>query len=94
VNWFRLKTCIKCQGDLAADNGDWICLQCGAYYYTGLYQLHQKIEDNPPVADPAMPAHPKNKNVQAAATGPLILAAQSPASIPVNNAAMTAAAAV
>jgi hypothetical protein len=61
VNWFRLKTCIKCQGDLAADNGDWICLQCGAYYYTGLYQLHQKIEDNPPVADPAMPAHPKKQ---------------------------------
>lgn len=40
MNWFRLKNCIKCQGDLASDEGDWICLQCGTYYYTGLYQLH------------------------------------------------------
>jgi hypothetical protein len=23
---------------LALDDGDWICLQCGTYYYTGLYQ--------------------------------------------------------
>ena len=21
------------------DDGDWICLQCGTYYYVGLYQL-------------------------------------------------------
>jgi len=47
VNWFRLKTCIKCQGDLASDNNDWICLQCGTYYYTGLYQLDPHIEDGP-----------------------------------------------
>lgn len=36
--WFRLEACLKCEGDLALDNGDWICLQCGTYYYTGLYQ--------------------------------------------------------
>ena len=47
MNWFRLKTCIKCQGDLAADEGDWICLQCGTYYYTGLYQLRSRIDDTP-----------------------------------------------
>ncbi len=35
---FRFKACIKCCGDLALDDGDWICLQCGTYYYVGLYQ--------------------------------------------------------
>ena len=38
LNWFWLKACTKCGGDLAVDDGDWICLQCGTYYYTGLYQ--------------------------------------------------------
>jgi hypothetical protein len=93
VNWFRLKTCIKCQGDLAADNGDWICLQCGTYYYTGLYQLHTQIEDDPRVAAPAAPDQPKNKNVEAE-TSPLIPAPHSPASIPDSNAAITTAVAV
>ena len=37
MSWFRLKACPKCRGDLASDEGDWICLQCGTYYYTGLY---------------------------------------------------------
>ncbi len=37
VSWFRLKACPKCHGDLASDDGDWLCLQCGTYYYTGLY---------------------------------------------------------
>ena len=36
LNWFRLKACAKC-GDLAQDDGDWICLQCGTYDYIGLY---------------------------------------------------------
>lgn len=36
--WFRLKGCAKCRGDLALDGGDWLCLQCGTYYYTGLYR--------------------------------------------------------
>ncbi|MDA0733084.1 MAG: hypothetical protein O2909_01450 [Chloroflexi bacterium] len=35
---FRFKACVKCGGDLAMDDGDWICLQCGTYYYVGLYQ--------------------------------------------------------
>ncbi len=48
MNWFRLKTCIKCQGDLAADEGDWICLQCGTYYYTGLYQLPSHLNESRP----------------------------------------------
>ena len=34
---YRLGACLKCRGDLAHDQGDWICLQCGVYYYTGLY---------------------------------------------------------
>ncbi len=28
--------CLKCCGDLVYDEGDWLCLQCGVYYYTGL----------------------------------------------------------
>ena len=38
MNWFRLKACVKCRGDLVLDDGDWLCLQCGRYYYTHLYQ--------------------------------------------------------
>ena len=38
VTRFRLKACAKCGGDLALDEGDWICLQCGTYYYVGLYR--------------------------------------------------------
>lgn len=37
MNLYRLGVCLKCRGDLAYDDGDWICLQCGVYYYTGLY---------------------------------------------------------
>ncbi len=33
---FRLGACLKCRGDLVYDDGDWLCLQCGVYYYTGL----------------------------------------------------------
>ena len=36
---YRLGACLKCRGDLALDEGDWLCLQCGLYYYTGLYTL-------------------------------------------------------
>ena len=56
MNRFRLKTCIKCQGDLAADNGDWLCLQCGIYYYTGLYQLHRHLDDAPNALSPQVPS--------------------------------------
>ena len=38
MNQYRLKACGKCSGDLALDDGDWICLQCGTYYYIGLYR--------------------------------------------------------
>ena len=41
---FRLKACPKCRGDLAFDQGDWICLQCGTYYYTGLYGENHRSE--------------------------------------------------
>ena len=37
VKIFRLGACLKCQGDLIYDHDDWLCLQCGAIYYTGLY---------------------------------------------------------
>ncbi len=29
--------CLKCQGDLVYDDGDWLCLQCGVYYYTSIH---------------------------------------------------------
>ena len=32
-----MAACLKCRGDLVYDEGDWLCLQCGVYYYTGLY---------------------------------------------------------
>ncbi len=38
MDWFRFKACLKCHGDLVFDEGDWLCLQCGTYYYTGLYR--------------------------------------------------------
>ena len=37
MNLYRLGACLKCHGDLAYDDGDWKCLQCGVYCYTGLY---------------------------------------------------------
>lgn len=43
---FRFKACTKCGGDLALDEGDWLCLQCGKYYYVGLYPYR----DREPVA--------------------------------------------
>ncbi len=30
---FLLKACVRCGGDLTLDEGDWLCLQCGRYYY-------------------------------------------------------------
>ena len=47
VNWFRLKCCVKCGGDLVLDDGDWLCLQCGTYYYTHLY-VQTSRDNNPP----------------------------------------------
>ena len=64
MNWFRLKTCIKCQGDLAADEGDWICLQCGTYYYTGVYQLPSHMNDSPPDPGAGTSGQPEQKPEQ------------------------------
>jgi hypothetical protein len=44
MNWFHLKACLKCGGDLVLDEGDWRCLQCGTYYYIGLYRQSQPME--------------------------------------------------
>ncbi len=41
---FRLKGCAKCGGDLVVDELDWLCLQCGTYYYTNLYQRRTQAE--------------------------------------------------
>jgi hypothetical protein len=38
LTWFRFKACVRCLGDLVWDEGDWLCLQCGRYYYTRLNQ--------------------------------------------------------
>lgn len=51
---YILKGCQRCGGDLARDWGDWICLQCGAYCYVGLY----RAEGRPPLRPPALPATP------------------------------------
>ncbi len=66
MNWFRLKACIKCQGDLAADNGDWLCLQCGTYYYTGLYELHPRIDDGSQASSPSASDQPVTKHIGSA----------------------------
>jgi len=71
VNWFRLKSCIKCQGDLAADTGDWLCLQCGAYYYTGPYHLPSHLDDGPQVSNSSVSEQPQKKLVGVAAA-PLV----------------------
>ena len=78
MNWFRLKTCIKCQGDLASDNGDWLCLQCGTYYYTGLYQLHPQVNDGPQTSNPNDSEQPRKK-LLGTVTAPGLPALDSPA---------------
>lgn len=78
MNWFRLKCCIKCQGDLAADNSDWLCLQCGTYYYTGLYQLHPQVDDSPEAQESNVPKQPGKKHL-GDVTAPLFPALNSPA---------------
>ena len=68
---YRLKACRKCGGDLAFDEGDWICLQCGVYYYVGLYRrMH-----------PRRPAHPDEgpaKEVGLAAYRAIVVGAYAP----------------
>ena len=58
---YLLKACKKCGGDLARDWGDWICLQCGAYCYVGLYAPDTRPGHRPaaaanPPQQPALPA--------------------------------------
>ncbi len=58
---YLLKACKKCGGDLARDWGDWICLQCGAYCYVGLYAPDRRPGQRPaaaanPPQQPALPA--------------------------------------
>ena len=58
---YLLKACKKCGGDLARDWGDWICLQCGAYCYVGLYAPERRPGQRPagaanPPQQPALPA--------------------------------------
>jgi len=52
VNQFRLKACLKCGGDLALDEGDWLCLQCGRYYYVGLYRHKRWVQVHAPQVQP------------------------------------------
>lgn len=47
VSSYLLKGCKKCGGDLAPDYGDWVCLQCGAYYYVGLYRRRELAGELP-----------------------------------------------
>ena len=61
VSWFRLKACPKCRGDLASDEGDWICLQCGTYYYTGLYGYTGLSIANPPGHGPEAESQPEGQ---------------------------------
>lgn len=47
MTWFRLGGCSRCLGDLAYDDGDWICMQCGTYFYTGLYRREYDTAGRP-----------------------------------------------
>lgn len=48
MGYYRLRSCGKCGGDLARDDGDWICLQCGSYSYVGLYSRANAPPDTMP----------------------------------------------
>lgn len=68
MNWFRLKACAKCKGDLVLDDGDWLCLQCGTYCYTGLYR-NQEISRWPRENRPA-PRKEKTQVLAQSTSGP------------------------
>ena len=74
MNWFRFKSCVKCGGDLALDQGDWLCLQCGTYYYSGLYQLPGLYQRpaHPETPNPQIPEPPAQKALASARSGPSI----------------------
>ena len=63
MNLYRLGVCLKCRGDLAYDDGDWLCLQCGTYYYTGLYA------ENQPGGDGLLLLRPAQDGARAAQDG-------------------------
>ena len=58
---FHLKACSKCGGDLALDQGDWYCLQCGKYYYARLYQRFKPPEIWKPGQAAPTPQTPEQK---------------------------------
>ncbi len=62
LNWFRLKACNKCGGDLAPDDGDWICLQCGTYDYTGLYASNNLLPKPPLKPPPGQKSWPAGRH--------------------------------
>ncbi len=64
---FRLKGCAKCGGDLVVDELDWLCLQCGTYYYTNLYQRRTQAEGEE--ADGPLFAKEKSARSRETATG-------------------------
>jgi len=33
LTMYRFKACPKCEGDLMLDGAEWLCCQCGRYYY-------------------------------------------------------------
>ena len=79
---YRLKACRRCGGDLARDEGDWICLQCGSYSYVDLYgqsditlaNLLDRIPDSPLQSDLPQPdqnrsAGHRQRNTRVALSG-------------------------
>ena len=72
MTWFRFKSCVKCGGDLALDQGDWLCLQCGSYYYIGLYQRPGLLQRpaQPEKPNPEPPEPPAQKALGAVPSGP------------------------
>lgn len=69
MNYYRLKACGKCGGDLAWDQGDWICLQCGTYYYVGLYRPAGLRVDLPAVMPPELYRPPESAGPGSAREG-------------------------
>lgn len=41
----QFKGCPKCRGDLSIDEGDWLCFQCGTYYYTNFINRYLREGD-------------------------------------------------
>ena len=69
MNWFRLKTGIKCKGDLAADYGDWLCLKPGTYYFTGFYLVHAPTDTTAEVPQSPRPDTPDDSGQKALGAG-------------------------